>query len=88
MIEHVFLAGLQVPDARVLALARRLGASGFHELGNQLEDAWRREIKVFALEVDEREAILRVLEDGADGFSELRAVPLQEHVWRQREGLV
>ena len=51
MIEHVFLAGLQVPDARVLELARRLGAAGFDDLGDRLEDAWRREIKMFALEV-------------------------------------
>ena len=42
---------------------------------------------MFALEVDEREAILRVLEDGPEEFAELRAVLLQEHVWRQREGL-
>jgi len=44
-------------------------------------------VKVFALEVDEREAILRVLEHGPAEFAELRAVLLEEHVWRQREGL-
>ena len=44
-------------------------------------------VKVFGLGVADREAILRVLEDGPDGFSELRAVLLQEHVWRVREGL-
>ena len=86
----MFLAGLQVPDARVLELSRRLGTAGFHELGDRLEDAWRREVKVFGLGVADREAILRVLEDGPAKYAELRAVRavlLQEHVWRQREGL-
>ena len=87
MIEHVFLAGVPVPDARVLKLARRLSASEFDELANRLEGAWRREVKVFALAVDEREAILLVLDDGPEEFGELRGVLLQEHVWRQREGL-
>jgi hypothetical protein len=68
----------------VLELACRLSASEFDELADRLEDAWRREVKVFALEVDERDAILRVLEDGPAEFGELRTVLLQEHVWRQR----
>jgi hypothetical protein len=83
----MFLAGIPVPDARVLELARRLSASEFDELADRLEDAWRREVKAFALEVDEREASLRVLEDGPEEFGELRGVLLQEHVWRQPEGL-
>jgi hypothetical protein len=56
-------------------------------LGDRLEDAWRREVKVLALAVADREAILRVLEDGPEEFAELRAVLLQEHVWRQGEAL-
>ncbi len=44
-------------------------------------------MKVFALEVADREAILRVLEHGPAEFAELRAVLLEEHVWRQGEGL-
>jgi hypothetical protein len=35
----------------------------------------------------EREAILRVLEDRPEEFSELRGVLLREHEWRRREGL-
>ena len=73
----MFLAGQPVPDACVLELARRLKAAQFDELADRLEAAWCREVKVFALEVDDREAILRVLEDGSDGFGELRAVLLQ-----------
>lgn len=76
-----------VPDARVLELARRLGAGGFHDLSDRLEDAWRREIKVFGLGVEDRESILRVLKAGPAEFAELRGVLLEEHVWRVREGL-
>ena len=57
------------------------------DLGDRLEDAWRREVKVFGLEVADREAILRVLEDGPAESAELRGVLLEEHVWRQGEGL-
>jgi hypothetical protein len=63
----------------VLELARRLSTAGFHELGDRLEDAWRREVKVFGLGVADREAILRVLEDGPEGFGELRGELLEEH---------
>ena len=59
----------------------------FYDLGDRLADAWRRDVKVFALEVADREAILRVLEHGPAEFAELRAVLLEEHVWRQGEGL-
>ena len=76
-----------MPDARVLELARRLDAAEFYDLGDRLEDAWQHEVKVFALEVADREAILRVLEHGPAEFAEFRAVLLEEHVWRQGEGL-
>ena len=61
MIEHMFWQALRCPTG-VLELARRLEAAGFD--ADRLEGAWRREIRVFALEVADREAILRVLEDG------------------------
>ena len=40
-----------------------------------------------ALDVPDREAILRVLEECTDELLGLRATLLQEHVWPQREGL-
>jgi hypothetical protein len=40
-----------------------------------------------ALTIDERAIILGALEDPTDGLAELRAVLLNEHQWRQREGL-
>jgi hypothetical protein len=76
-----------VPDARFLELARRLTVAGFYDLGDRLEATWRREVKVLGLGVSDREAILRVIEDGPAVFAELRAVLLEEHVWRVREGL-
>ncbi len=40
-----------------------------------------------ALDIPNREAILRVLEDCPEELVELRATLLQEHVWHKREGL-
>ena len=51
-------------------------------------EAYDAEIKVLALAVPEREAILRALEDPPAGLAELRGVLLHEHEWRVREGLV
>ena len=70
MIEHVFLAGVPVPDARVLELARRLEDARLDDQADRLEAAWRREVKVVALDVADREVILRVLEDGPAEFAE------------------
>jgi hypothetical protein len=52
-----------------------------------LERAHDREARIVALDIPDREAILRVLEDGPEELLELRATLLQEHVRRQREGL-
>ena len=55
------------------------------ELAEKLETAYDRETKVLALTIDDREAILRAVEDCPDGLAELRSV--LEHEWRVREGL-
>ena len=39
------------------------------------------------LTIDARAIILAQLEDPPDGLAEFRAVLLNEHQWRQREGL-
>ena len=44
-------------------------------------------MKVFALTIDERAIILSVLDDPPEALGELRAVLLNEHQWRQAEGL-
>jgi hypothetical protein len=80
----MFLAGVPVPDRLVLELARLVDDE---DLETKLRGAHGREIKVLALETDERETILTTLVDPPAGLEELRAVLLQEHVWRIREGL-
>ena len=88
MIEQVFLAGVPVPDARVLELARRLADAELAATADKLDTALAPgNPGALALDVADREAILRVLEDGPAEFGELRAVLLQEHVWRKRDGL-
>jgi hypothetical protein len=50
-----------------------------------LEGAYDREARTVALDIPDREAILRVLEECPEELLELRSTLLQEHVWRQRE---
>ena len=57
------------------------------DLGQKLRSALARDVKVLALETEERETILRALDDCPAGLTELRATLLQEHVARKREGL-
>ena len=52
-----------------------------------LQNAVERET-VLALSIDDRERILRALDDPPDGLAELRAVVLRQHEWRVREGLL
>ena len=55
----------------------------------KLEHAWSAETKLLALDIDDREALLRAMEDWCPlELGELRAVLLQEHVGRVRDGLV
>ncbi|MBA3377026.1 MAG: hypothetical protein H0U00_14650 [Actinobacteria bacterium] len=54
----------------------------------RLEGAWDAETKVLALTIDDREHILRALDDPPAGLAELRGVLLREHEWRRRVGLV
>ena len=83
----MWLAGLPVAYRAVLELTRRLREIELVATAERLERAHDREAKIVALDVDDREAILRVLEDCPNELEELRATLLQEHVWRQREGL-
>ncbi len=90
--EHVYgrcmwLAGIPVADKAVLQLAASLRQAELVDTAEILERAYDREARIVALEVTDREAILRVLEECPEELLELRATLLQEHVWRQREGL-
>jgi hypothetical protein len=84
----IMLAGIPVDDRLVLDLARRLRDAGFDDTAETLEAAYDDERRVAALTITDREAVLRVLDDGPEEFAELRGVLLREHEWRMREGLV
>ena len=60
-----------IPDRLVLELARLIDDE---ELDMKLRSALGRDIKVLALETEERETILVALEDPPAGLEELRAV--------------
>jgi hypothetical protein len=72
----------------VLRLAASLREAELLDTAELLEGAYDRKARIVALDVADREAILRVLEECPEEMLELRATLLQEHVWRQREGLV
>ena len=79
----MYLAGVPVRDDAILELARLLDDDP--QLATRLEDAWSRDIRVFALTIPERETIIRALDDPPAGLEELRGVLLREHV--ARDGL-
>jgi hypothetical protein len=80
----MYLAGVPVADPLVLELA---GLLHDEELEMKLRSALARDVRVLALETDERETILVALADAPIGLEELRATLLQDHTWWQREGL-
>jgi hypothetical protein len=83
----MMLAGVPVTADSVTELARIVRATGGRKLADRLERALRDEVKLLGLEIDERAIILAALDDPPDGLSELRGVLMNEHQWRQREGL-
>jgi uncharacterized protein (DUF1778 family) len=83
MIASMMLAGLRVsPD-----LVRELAAIVDEPTATVLERALEVETVVLALSIEDRERILRALDDPPAGLAELRGVLLQEHEWRKRVGL-
>ncbi len=84
----VLLAGIPVPDRLVLDLAARLRAQAVIGTAETLEDAFDAQRDVAGLTIDDREAILRALEDCPYGLADLRTVLQLEHEWRQSVGLI
>jgi hypothetical protein len=81
----MFLAGLPIPGSDVLELAKLVGDD---PLADRLESAHARDIRVFALDIPEREALLWVLDEPpTKALAELRGVLLAEHTGRLRDGL-
>ena len=83
----MMLAGVPVLTDAVAELADTVRATGADELADRLEQAVDDGVKLLALTIDERAIILAALEDPPDGLAELRAVLMNEHQWREREGL-
>jgi hypothetical protein len=81
------LAGVPVPDDATATLAAMVRAAGADDLADRLDRALAVDVKLLALTLDERSIILDRLEDRRRPSPELRAVLLNEHQWRQREGL-
>lgn len=73
-----FLAGVEVRDDQLLDLARQVRKAGFEDTAAKLERAWAKEDQTVALETDDREALLRVL-DQKPALAVLQSVLLQEH---------
>lgn len=80
----MMLAGIRVSDALVGELADLVD----EPTRGVLEKALDRGTIIVALTMDDRERILRALDDPPDGLAELRGVLLREHEWRVRAGLV
>jgi hypothetical protein len=79
----MMLAGIRVPDDVVRDLADMVD----EPTANLLDKALELQTVVLALAIEDRERILRALDDPPDGLDELRGVLLKEHEWRLREGL-
>lgn len=80
----MMLAGLRVTSEDV----RELAGLVEEPTRGVLEKALELGTIIVALTIDDRERILRALDDPPDGLAELRGVLLREHEWRVREGLV
>ena len=80
------LAGVAMSDPATAELVWIVRAVGADELADRLEHAVDDQVRLLALTIDERAVILDQLDDPPDRLAELRAVLLNEHQWRQREG--
>ena len=84
-VDTMMLAGLKVPDEDVREFARLVD----EPTRSILEKALALGTVVLALTIEDRERLLRALDDArTDALAELRAVLLQEHEGRARDGLV
>ena len=81
----MYLAGIPIPDADIETLASLVD----EPTRAVLEKALAIGTKIVALTIEDRERLLRALDDPpTDALAELRGVLLREHEWRVRVGLV
>jgi len=87
--DPVLVAGYPIPESDLLDLAMMLRRGDYADTADTLEGAVAARLPDVALSIPDRLAILLVLENAHDGaLNQLRAVLLQEHVGRVRDGLV
>lgn len=84
----MMLAGIPVRDRDMFILVGLLYDAGFDDTAGALVVALEAEQELVALTIEDREAILRALDDSPSALAVLRVVLLQEHEGRVREGLV
>jgi hypothetical protein len=84
----MMVAGISVRDQDVLDLVQRLLEAGFEDTADALAVALDARQRLVAVTVQDREAILRVLDEPPDDLAELRAVLLKEHEGHVRDWLV
>ncbi len=82
----MLLAGIEVRDTDLLELAARVRRAGHGDTADKLERAWSDETTTLALETDDREALVQVLDDGPEELDGLRLVLLQEGERRRAGG--
>ena len=75
------------PRRPVGELAQLVRAAGAEDLADRLDGALAYDAKRLALSLDDRAILLAVLEDPSAELAELRGVLVNDHRWRQREGL-
>jgi hypothetical protein len=80
----MLLMGVPISPSLLLELADLLDDK---QLAGRLRDAHERRVIAFALEPDEAEAILSVLDEPPPALEELRSVLLREIAPRRAEGL-
>ena len=83
----MMLAGVPVTADSTAELAGIVRAAGADLLADRLEKALADEVKLLALSIGRAGDHPPPARDPPDGLTELRAVLLNEHQWRQRTGL-
>jgi len=83
------IAGVWVHEDDVLELVVLLIRAGFHDVAAKLGDGIEVEAHMLGLTIDERAAMLRVLDDPpTEGLAQLRNVLLGDHDWFREQGLI
>ena len=81
------IGGVGVSVPLVAELVSLLRDDYYDKAADTLENALGRDALDVGLTINERNAILDVLDDPPAGLEELRSVLLEEYVWRVRHGL-